>query len=279
VEVEVLAHREHDPPAARRPGQTNLLRGPGGYPAKSLPTRADRVDVEVAASIDLERAPRFIQRGPMPLATSLLLVEGFEEPLISPRAAACAPQRGQIAMRPRLTATLAGLGLLLAYLVVPATHAAASSSSLASTVTASQVSAGGTHTCAVTPSGGVACWGRNYWGQLGDGKRLNALNPVNVSGLTSGVAVVSAGVSHTCAMTTAGAAMCWGLNTRGQLGDGTKTRSEEPVAVSGLGSGVAQISAGGFFTCAVTTAVRCCAGARTTSASSGTERAGVASTA
>ena len=125
------------------------------------------------------------------------------------------------------------------------------------------IATGTDHTCAVTTSGGAKCWGLNNYGQLGDGTTTNRLTPVNVSGLTSGVAAISVGTNHTCAMTTSGGAKCWGTNYYGELGDGTTTFRTTPVDVSGLTSGVAaftgQSGAFGSHTCAMTTSggVKC----------------------
>ena len=105
-------------------------------------------------------------------------------------------------------------------------------SGLASGVAA--ITAGYEHTCALTTVGAVTCWGGDSNGQLGNGTITNSGIPVAVSGLGGGVAAITAGDYHACALTTAGAVMCWGDNASGQLGNGTTTDSDIPVAVSGL---------------------------------------------
>ncbi len=119
------------------------------------------------------------------------------------------------------------------------------------------ISGGYEHTCAVLTNGEVKCWGRNGYGELGDGTTTNRNVPtsVKVDGQPiSGIASISGGLRHTCAITTGGAAKCWGYNALASLGNGTLTDSLTPVNVVGLGSGVLSIEAGkGFATCATVT--------------------------
>lgn len=120
------------------------------------------------------------------------------------------------------------------------------------------VSVGQFHTCAVTTAGGVKCWGKNDYGQLGDSSTTNRALPTDVVGLQAGVASVSAGYLHTCAVLTSGGAKCWGANATGQLGDNTTTQRLTPVSVYSA-SNYSSISVGRSHACALTTAgqVKC----------------------
>jgi alpha-tubulin suppressor-like RCC1 family protein len=125
----------------------------------------------------------------------------------------------------------------------------------------SAVAASHVHSLALLSNGAVVAWGKNDFGQLGNGTTTESLVPVAVSGL-SGVTAVAAGNTSadngfspfSVALLSGGTVRAWGGNNEGQLGDGTDTGpelcaetnpcSKTPVAVKGL-SGVTAIAAHG----------------------------------
>jgi alpha-tubulin suppressor-like RCC1 family protein len=91
------------------------------------------------------------------------------------------------------------------------------------------------HACAVRKSGAVVCWGRAADGQVGSGATApdaSIANPTTVIGV-SGALAVSTGGDHSCATTRAGEVYCWGSNTLGEVGDGTKNTAYSAVKVPG----------------------------------------------
>jgi hypothetical protein len=113
------------------------------------------------------------------------------------------------------------------------------------------VSAGTAHACALNLTGRAYCWGDDTDGQLGDNRTINSTTPIPVADSTLQFKAISAGDRHTCAVTVAGQAYCWGEGANGRLGNGGAD-SEVPVLVSGSHN-FAAISAGGRHTCGVDT--------------------------
>lgn len=94
-----------------------------------------------------------------------------------------------------------------------------------------EISAGGGHTCGVTDTGSAYCWGTNYEGQLGSPTAASGATvptPVNVNETFTDV---KASAYHTCGLTTSGAIYCWGINSSGQLGNGTRSPPGYPPVV------------------------------------------------
>jgi alpha-tubulin suppressor-like RCC1 family protein len=93
------------------------------------------------------------------------------------------------------------------------------------------IAAGSETTCALTAGGTAWCWGRGGEGQLGAGSSVTASStPVAVAG---GITFrqLAVGSGHTCGVATDDSVYCWGLNTSGQLGDGTTSQFPVPIPV------------------------------------------------
>lgn len=120
---------------------------------------------------------------------------------------------------------------------------------VAPTPPAMGVSSGLDYSCALLEDGGIACWGANGDGQLGDGTTLDRIEPRRVLQLSNARAIAT-GSSHSCAVLSDGSGRCWGLNTDGQLGNGTFAATKVPVQPK-LSGKVASIAVGGSNTCAV----------------------------
>jgi alpha-tubulin suppressor-like RCC1 family protein len=131
------------------------------------------------------------------------------------------------------------------------------SASASGETTYTQVSAGRAHTCGLTTTGNIECWGDNDSGQLGDGTTIDRLVPTDAHVATA--TYVSAGDYSTCAVV-GGAAVCWGAGGSGQLGRGDAPQIGQPKVVSGLTSGVTSISVGQVSACAVVNGAAKCWG-------------------
>ena len=121
-------------------------------------------------------------------------------------------------------------------------------------VTFGSVEAGYVHSCGVTAGGAAYCWGDNSMGQLGDGAPASPWYRSSPAPVAGGLqfTMISAGVWHTCGVTTSGGAYCWGDNLFGQLGDGTTEERATPTPVAG-GLRFLRLSAGSRHTCGITT--------------------------
>jgi alpha-tubulin suppressor-like RCC1 family protein len=139
--------------------------------------------------------------------------------------------------------------------------------------TATAISAGNTHTCAILDTGQVRCWGNAANGRvgygnttdIGDNETPGGFGPVDL-GAGRTAAAISAGNAHTCAILDTGQVRCWGLGTNGRLGYGNTNSigdNETPGSVTpvdlGAGRTAIAISAAAASTCAIldTGQVRC----------------------
>jgi len=122
-----------------------------------------------------------------------------------------------------------------------------------------QLSLGGNHTCALLDNGFLRCWGLNSSGQLGYGNTSGRSTPGNDLAPGSKVLQVTTGSDHTCALMSTGNIKCWGYNGYAQLGYGNTTNLHAPGVDLDFGATAYRVSAGLYHTCALlsTGAARC----------------------
>lgn len=119
---------------------------------------------------------------------------------------------------------------------------------------ATQIKAGGSHTCAVDNLNVLKCWGNNEHGQVGDDTNENRTEPTTISLVDAGsyATQIELGSYHTCAIDNHNVLQCWGQNYHGQLGDGSTEGKKKPVIISlGDDTDVIHIELGEGHTCAV----------------------------
>jgi hypothetical protein len=90
-----------------------------------------------------------------------------------------------------------------------------------------------THSCAIRKAG-LYCWGANVEGALGDESTTDSERPVAATVAGRAIVEVAATTGRTCVRRASGEVACWGGNTFGELGDGTRTSSLRAVAPRGI---------------------------------------------
>lgn len=120
---------------------------------------------------------------------------------------------------------------------------------VATITTATEVAAGGGHTCALLADQSLRCWGANANGQVtgGDPNGPNLRTPIIGGKKAKGIAC---GYDHSCALADDGTVYCWGRGRDGELGNGVRADNPSPVQVGGLAT-VKSVFAKGRITCAV----------------------------
>src|SRR5690554_2902029 len=129
-----------------------------------------------------------------------------------------------------------------------------------------QVSLGFNHSAALTSSGRLFTWGRNDYGQLGDGTSTYKSTPTEITSqfsLSTGdqIISVSLGSSHSAALTSSGRLFTWGYNDDGRLGDGTTTNRSTPTEITSrislsTGDQIISVSLGHHHSAALTSSGR-----------------------
>lgn len=130
------------------------------------------------------------------------------------------------------------------------------------------LSANTNHTCGAKGSGGgVACWGTESFGELGDGPpSAEASESATGIALPAQFKSIVTGEHHSCALNANGGIFCWGDNSLGQLGFIDGGSSVDAPVPSVTGGPFAELSANGATTCAISSQGRVvgCVGSNST---------------
>ena len=121
---------------------------------------------------------------------------------------------------------------------------------------ATSVSVGDRHSCALLTTGAVACWGNDDFGQMGDSTDLGNHETATLVPLPGAAAELDAGGDTTCVVLIGGGVSCWGAGGAGQVGTGDVNSANDaasaPLALPGPGT-AEHISVGVETVCAVLT--------------------------
>ena len=115
----------------------------------------------------------------------------------------------------------------------------------------SAIATGFNHTVALKSDGTLWAWGRNRFGQIGDGSRVTETIPTQESTWATNWSAIASGGYHTVALKSDGTLWAWGWNTNGQLGDGTKSEKTTPTQESTGATNWSAIASGGYHTVAL----------------------------
>jgi alpha-tubulin suppressor-like RCC1 family protein len=116
-----------------------------------------------------------------------------------------------------------------------------------------QVASGYDAIGAIKTDGTLWVWGLNNAGQVGDGTVSARSSPVTTAGGGTNWKQVASGLQAIGAIKTDGTLWTWGVNDRGQLGDGTITSRRSPGTTAGGGTNWKQVSMGSEFSGAIKT--------------------------
>lgn len=115
---------------------------------------------------------------------------------------------------------------------------------------AKHIAAGRAHTCALSPSGELLCWGDGSQSQLGGSTYPgDELDAGMLRFALDGVRAIAAGDAHSCAVDADGAVWCWGRNAEGQIDGSPSDAVERPVVVPGVVA--TAVTAGAAHSCAL----------------------------